>query len=120
VECGLRKPALSLPFLSLTGQQAIAEKPATVLDDAVLPQVCMIAKQNELDQVRTIDEVNVNPAGTIIENIAVFSCPSSDYREGITARKWHIADQKMWLWTGRALLHGFARCRLLLVYAAIY
>jgi len=92
VEGGLGEPALSLPFVALTGQQAVTEEPATIPYNVVLYQVLVVSNQNRLDQVRPVEEVNVNPARSIVEDVAVFSCPACHHRERITTRERHIAN----------------------------
>ena len=71
----------------------------------VLPEILIIADQHSLDQVGMIEEINVEPGGTVVKDIAKLRCPFPEYSERIGVGEWHVADGKSRL-GARGALHG--------------
>src|SRR6185437_5150651 len=97
----LRKPALAQPRLSFVREQALAKEPAALLDHVVFEEVLRIADQHPLDQVRIVQEVNVQPRRAVVEDVTELPRPFEKRGERITVRQRHVADEKVRLGSGR-------------------
>jgi hypothetical protein len=75
----LAEAALPLPVFPLACKQAISEKPAAVLDHTVFQKILVIANQNELDQVRMVKKINVDPSGSVVKDVSVVFSPTTKY-----------------------------------------
>src|SRR5450631_2229909 len=99
---GLRQPPLSQPRLSFVGQEAVAKKPSALADDVVFEKILVIAYQYSFDQVGMIEEINMDPRGAIIENVAVLSRPAGECRQRIGTGQRHVANGETRFGAGRA------------------
>src|ERR1043166_293982 len=75
VKSRLRKPALPQPGFAFVGKQSLSEKPAAFADDVVLQKILIVADENGFNQVRMIEEINVDPRSAVIEDVAEFRRP---------------------------------------------
>src|SRR5437879_4183963 len=101
----LRQTALPQPGFAFVGEESVAEKPSAVADDAIFQEILIIADQHSLDQVGMVKEINVEPCGAVIKNIAKLGCPFSEYSKRIRAGEGHVSNGESRLGTGWAL-HG--------------
>src|SRR5580704_4802989 len=91
----LAEPSLPLPLLTLARKQPITEKPAAVPDHSILQEILVIANQNEFDQVRMVQEINVDPSRAVVEDVAEFSSPTTEHSQRVTTGERHIANQEV-------------------------
>ena len=103
---GLAEPSLPLPMLTLARKQPITEKPAAVPDHPVLQEILMIADQNEFDQVRMVQEINVDPSCAVVEDVSEFSSPTSEHGQRVTTGQRHIANEEVRSGTRRTGSHA--------------
>ena len=103
MKSGLGQTALPQPGLAFVGEESVAKEPATLADDPIFQEILIITDQHRLDQVRMIKEVNVEPSGTIIENVTVLAGPFPEYCKRIRAGERHVSNRESRLGTGRAL-----------------
>lgn len=91
----LAEPSLPLPLLTLARKQPITEKPAAVPDHSVLQEILVIANQNEFDQLRMVQEINVDPSCAVVEDVTEFSSPTTEHSQRVTTGERHIANQEV-------------------------
>src|SRR5581483_5941638 len=66
----LRQAALLLPRLAFIGEQAISEQPAAIPNNPVLHKILVMPNQDEIDQIRIIEKVDMDPSGAIVKEVA--------------------------------------------------
>ena len=102
MERRLRETTLTQPGFAFIREQAIAKEPAALTDYVVFQKILIIADQDCLDQVRMIQEINLNPAGTVIEDVPKLACPFFKCRERVAVGQRHVANDEIRLGAGRA------------------
>jgi hypothetical protein len=95
MKCRLAQPALPQPLAAFTCQQTLTEKPAAVLDNAILPEILLIGDQNGFDELRRIQKIDVNPPGAIVKDIAEFPRPAGKNSQRVSPPKGKIPNKKM-------------------------
>ena len=101
MEGGLAQAALPQPSRAFVGQQALAQKPAAVLDHFVFGEILRLRDQDRLDEAGMVQEINIHPGGAVIKDVAKFAGPAGVDRQRIGIEQRKIADEESGRRSGR-------------------